>query len=223
MKQYHNIKELITSKEFFKSLMIIFIIFFALGSLINSIVIYGYGIEPNISFTSLIFTLLSLAIASYAVIIAINSDDKMKSIATGGFYDLANRFWDRAPRLYDNLSNKERDTESWQLGNLFRHGDKLKKWAELDVQERLIKEFTTFLDRLKHKPCVKYYVEVKNYISISKTALGFKTEDDNVKNDLINELEQWIGSKNNGETNIEYLQRKTKELKKINNDDVYEK
>jgi len=108
-----------------------------------------------------------------------------------------------------------------QGGNLFRHGEILKKWANPDVQEKLIKEFKIFLERLRPLPCVKYYVEVKNYISICKIAIDFKIDNDNIKNELIKEIEQWLGKKPEGESKIDYLQRKSNELSKINKDDVF--
>ena len=139
MKLLHDAKEHIRSKEFFKLLRSLFIFFMSLFFMVDMVIIYGYRTTPDASFTSVGFTLVSLAIACHAVVIAIDSDEKMKSIATGNFYELTYRFWDRAPILYKNQIKEVRDTQSWQLGNFFRHGEKLKKWADSDVQEKLIK------------------------------------------------------------------------------------
>jgi hypothetical protein len=221
MQLLNKIIELGKSKIFFKGFRNLFIYFTLVFFGVNIIVIYGFGAKPDTSFTALGFTILSLAIACHAVVIAIESDEKMKSISTGDFFDLANRFWDRAPKLYQNLSYGSRDTQSWQLENLFRHAEKLKKWADPDVQGRLIKEFCTFLKRLRAQSCKKYWVEIKNYRKICKIAIDFKTNDNNVKDDLIKEISNWIGNKDKGESNREYLDRKSIELSDNNDNDVY--
>jgi len=137
MKWFHKIKEYCKSKSFFLFLRNLFIYFTALFLTVNIIMIYVFGATPNTSFTALGFTLLSLAIACHAVIIAINSDEKMKSISTSDFYEITYRFWDKAPILYNTQIKEVRDTQSWQLGNLFRHGEKLKRWVDADVQDNL--------------------------------------------------------------------------------------
>ncbi len=221
MKWFRKIKEYCKSKSFFLSLRYIFIYFTVLFLTLNIVMIYVFGAMPDTSFTALVFTLLSLAIASHAVIIAINSDEKMKSISTGDFYELTYRFWDRAPILYNKKIKEVRDTQSWQLGNLFRHGEKLKKWADPDVQEKLIKEFKIFLKRLQPIPCEKYWVEIKNYMTICKIAIDFKTESDGIKDELIDELGNWIGKKRKGESNKEYLKRKDDEFSHKKNSDIF--
>ena len=149
----------------------------------------------GLGFISIGFAVLSFYISIVAKYVAESSDEKMKSIATGNFYEITYRFWDRAPVLYDEQIKEVRDTQSWQLGNLFEHGDKLKKWAYPDVQVKLIKEFKTFLERLRPTRCKKYWVEVKNYMGVCKIAIDFKTENDDIKNELIDELGNWIGKK----------------------------
>ena len=47
---------------------------------------------------------------------------------------------------------------------------------------------------------------------VCNIALGFKADED-VKNKLIDELANWIGKKQEGESNKEYLQRKGGEFK----------
>ncbi len=205
MTGLEKIIESIKSKIFFQILRNGFILF----SIIIIILIF---IKSNTFLTSLLLAFLSLAIACHAVVIAIDSDEKMRSIATGDFFEITYRFWDRAPILYREQSKAVRDTQSWQLENLFRHGDKLKKWAESDVQEKLIKEFKIFLERLRSTECKKYWVEVKNYMEICRIAMDFKTENDDIKNELIDELGNWIGKKVGGESNKEYLKRKSNEF-----------
>jgi len=221
MKWFHKIKEYCKSKSFFLFLRKLFIYFTALFLTVNIIMIYVFGAMPNTSFTALGFTLLSLAIACHAVVIAMNSDEKMKSIATGDFFEITYRFWDRAPILYRKQNKGVRDTQSWQLGNLFRHGDKLKKWADPDVQEKLIKEFKTFLERLRPIKCEKYWVEIKNYMGICNIAIGFKTENDDIKDELIDELGNWIGKKEEGKSNKEYLKRKGSEFSQKKKYDIF--
>ena len=58
-------------------MLLVLIYFTALFLTVNIIMIYVFGATPNTSFTALGFTLLSLAIACHAVIIAINSDEKI--------------------------------------------------------------------------------------------------------------------------------------------------
>jgi len=53
----------------------------------------------------------ALDIAKKSKEIALDSDEKMKSIVTGDFFDLANRFWDRAPDLYIDKIKGVRDTQ----------------------------------------------------------------------------------------------------------------
>jgi len=165
--------------------------------------------------------ILAIGIAWLSVNLGKKSDEKMKSIATGDFFEITYRFWDRAPILYRKQNKGVRDTQSWQLGNLFRHGDKLKKWADPDVQEKLIKEFKTFLERLRPIKCEKYWVEIKNYMGICNIAIGFKTENDDIKDELIDELGNWIGKKEEGESNKEYLKRKGNEFSQKKKYDIF--
>lgn len=166
--------------------------------------------------------IFTLGIAAHSITIGLESDKKMQSIATADFYEITYRFWDRAPTLYRSRDSAVRDTCSWQLGNLFRHGKKLKKWAEPEVQEQFIKEFKVFLERLRSTSCSKYWVEIKNYITTCKIAIEFETENDDMKNGLIDELSNWIGRKEDEESNQKYLQRKGNEFSGMNNYDVFE-
>jgi len=172
---------------------------------------------------------LSLFLACHSIVISkesndisTSSDKKMQSISTADFYEITYRFWDRAPDLYTQQNKGVRDTQSWQLENLFKHGDKLKNWADSDVQEKLIKEFKIFLERLRSTKCKKYWVEVKNYMGICNIAIGFKTESNNIKDELIDEIENWIGKKEKEESNQEYLQRKSNEFSKMKNNEMFE-
>jgi len=172
-------------------------------------------------FLSVGFGVLTLTFGVISLRIYLESDQLLRSIATGDFYEFTYRFWDRASFLYEERKKGERDTQSWQLGNLFRHAEKLKKWADPDVQEQLIKEFKIFLGRLRPTACIKYWVEVKNYKTICKIAIGFKTENDDIKDKLIDELGNWIGKKERAESNQEYLERKDKKKKKKKNYDIF--
>jgi hypothetical protein len=177
-------------------------------------------------FLTLALGTISIGIAFYSVGIGHDSDKKMRSImqsiSTSDFYKLSYTFWDRAPCLYGKQSLGVRDTYSWQLGNLFRHAEKLKRWADPDVQENLINEFKTFLIRLRPLPCPKYWVEVKNYIQICKIAINFKTKNDQIKNELVEELGNWIGKKEEKESNQEFLQRKSNEFSRKKRNDIFE-
>jgi len=168
------------------------------------------------------FACHSIVLSRESSNIATSSDKKMQSISTADFYEITYRFWDRAPTLYRKQSYGVRDTYSWQLGNLFRHGEKLKNWADPDVQEKLIKEFKIFLTRLRPIPCSKYWGEIKNYIQICKIAIDFKTENDDIKNELIDELGEWIGKKEKEELNQEYLQRKSNEFSERKDSEIFE-
>lgn len=165
--------------------------------------------------------LVAWGIGCLSILLANKSDKKMQSISTADFYEITYRFWDRAPKLYKEQRFEVRDTYSWQLGNLFRHGEKLKDWADLEVQDKLIKEFKIFLERLRPNKCNKYWIEVKNYIEICKIAIGFKTKNDNIKDDLIEELGKWIGKKAKEESNHEYLKRKINELSKMKKNEIF--
>ncbi len=185
-----------------------------------------FAFENNYLGMSIFLTLalgtISIGIAFYSVGIGLDSDKKMQSISTADFYKLSYTFWDRAPCLYNEQRSEVRDTCSWQLSNLFRHGKKLKRWADPDVQEDLIKEFKTFLTRLRPLPCQKYWVEVKNYMGICEIAINFKTKNDQIKNELIEELGNWIGKKEEKESNQEFLQRKSKEFSGKKDNDLFE-
>lgn len=75
------------SKEFFEFFRNLFLLFTAIFFATNIIIIYGFGKNPDITFTSFTFTILSLTIACHAVIIAIESDNKMKSLAEMQFVE----------------------------------------------------------------------------------------------------------------------------------------
>lgn len=215
------LKESLRKKEFFKDIRLVFIFFTVLLFIVYIVIIYGYGTTPDTSFIALGFTLFSLAIASHAVVIAIESDEKMKSIATGDFFEITYRFWDRAPILYIEQIKEVRDTQSWQLVNLFRHGEKLKGWADSDIQDQLIQYFKTFLERLRLTKCDKYWVEIKNYLAICKIAIDFKTKNDDIKNELIDELGNWLGNIQERKSNQEYLTRKSNEFSKKKKYEVF--
>ena len=163
---------------------------------------------------------LSIGIAFHSADIANKSDEKMKAIANADFFELAYRFWEKAPELYKPLDFPSRDTCSWHLVNYFNHADKLKKWADPDIQERLINALKTFLERLRIKTCKKFWVEIKNYMSACNIAIGFKA-DNEIKDELIDELGNWIGKKEGGESKQEYLQRKNNELSKMKKRDIF--
>jgi len=179
------------------------------------------GISFGIDFIESGRWIVPLGLALYAIGVSLDSGKKMQSISTANFYEITYRFWDRAPALYKKESFKNRDTDSWQLGNLFRHAEKLKDWADPDVQEKLIKEFKTFLERLRLKKCKKYWVEVKNYMAVCSIAIGLKTEKDTIKDELIDELSKWIGKKEKEESNREYLQRKENEFSKMEKSKIF--
>ena len=165
---------------------------------------------------------ISLGIALFAIGLSYESDDKMKSIATADFFELTDRFWERAPPLYYPLESNIRDTGSWRLVNIFEQADKLKRWADPEVQNKLIQALATFLERLQPTDCEKFWVEFKNYISASVKAIGFNAEDE-VKNTLIENLSYWLGSKLEEESNEEYLQRKGRELSTRGDTDTFER
>ena len=204
---------IIVSNSGFKIAKYLFLIatIFSIIGILSSLNIFKTSQFSDL-FLSIGFGLFTLTFGVLSLRIYLESDQLLTSIATGDFYEITYRFWDRAPILYDNQSKGVRDTQSWQLGNLFRHGEKLKKWADSDVQEKLIKEFKTFLERLRPISCTKYWVEVKNYMEISRIAIGFKTENDDMKNELIDELCKWIGEKQEGESKMGYLERKGNEF-----------
>ncbi len=221
MRLLVGLKEYFKSQHFFKTLRGIFLLFAGLFLATNLIFTYVLNARPDTSFTAFTFTIVSLVIACHAVIIAIDSDEKMKSIATGNFYDLSNKFWDRAPILYEDMIEEKRNTQSWHLVNYFSHGETLKKWVDPDIQEELIKRFTYFLGELKKSHGKKYRKEVKNYMTICNIAMNFKTNDDKVKDELIKELTNWLGEKNKDESNLGYLERKNNEFKEKGKNDVY--
>ena len=172
-------------------------------------------------FLSVGFGVFTLTFGIISLRVYLESDELLSSIATSDFYEITYRFWDRAEDLYTEEEKLERDTISWQLGNLFRHAEKLKKWAEPDVQEKLIREFKIFLERLSTTSCERYWVEIKNYLSVCKIAMNFKTDNENYKNKLIDELTSWIGKKREEESNVEYLHRKNEEFTKKEKYDVF--
>lgn len=205
-------------------LLIITIIFELIGFFFNILAfieLFKFLFPICLATLSSFFACHSIVISREASEIAEKSDRKMQSISTADFYEITYRFWDRAPFLYMRQNIGVRNTQSWQLENLFRHGDKLKKWADPDVQEKLIKEFKIFLERLRSTKCEKYWVEVKNYIGICKIAIGFNTETDNIKDELIDEIGNWIGKKEKEESNQDYLKRKSDEFSKIKNSEMF--
>ncbi len=215
-------------RRIFFNLTIILIIISASFELIGYFLNYPLLIESFKFLFPICLAVLSLFLACHSIVlskeaseIATSSDKKMQSISTADFYEITYRFWDRAPILYEEQSFEVRDTCSWQLGNLFRHGDKLKDWADPDVQDKLIKEFKIFLERLRPIKCKKYWVEVKNYMEICNIAIDFKTKNDSTKDELIYELSKWVGKKEKEESKKEYLRRKGNEFSKMKNRKIY--
>lgn len=207
------------------ALIIIAVIFELSGMILNIpdfIEAFTFLFPICLATLSSFFACHSIVISKESSDIATSSDNKMQSISTADFYEITYRFWDRAPDLYKEPDEKERDTQSWQLVNLFNHADKLKNWVNPDVQDKLIQEFKIFLERLRSKKCKKYWVEVKNYIGTCSIAIGFKTENDTIKNELIGEIGNWIGRKEKGESNQEYLQRKSNEFSKMKKYEIFE-
>ena len=64
-------------------------------------------------------------------------------------------------------------------------------------------------------------MEIKNYMGICKIAIRFKTENDNIKDKLIDELGNWIGKKEERESNQEYLERKNEEFSQKKKYDIF--
>ena len=185
------------------------------GSIIFSDISFGIILVP------LGIGVFSIGLGFLSVTIADKSDEKMKAITNADFFEITYRFWEKAPKLYYPLDSKERDTCSWHLVNFFKHGEKLKKWADSDVQEKLINEFKIFLERLRPTTCKKYWVEIKNYMGICKIAIDFKTKNDDIKDELIGELGNWVGKKREEESNTKYLQRKSGEFAEKKKYDVF--
>jgi len=75
--------------------------------------------------------------------------------------------------------------------------------------------------RLRGEKCIKYWIEVKNYIATCRTSINFNTEDDVMKNELIKELSNWLGPKKEEESILEYLDRKSKENSNRKDEDVF--
>ncbi len=172
--------------------------------------------------TSFGLGVLALGVAFHSIVISKESDEKMRSVANADFFEITYRFWEKAPYLYYSMDFRKRDTCSWNLINFFEQADKLKKWVDSDLQKRLIKELKTFLERLQSTKCKKAWVEIKNYTNACKIAIGFKA-DEEVKNELINQLGYYIGYKNEGETNRQYLERKSRELVSRERFDTFER
>lgn len=216
----------ILNEKYFKLYRFLFLVTFTLLILRMMINSLFFNIKPDNFTLQITLAIFSVGIACHGVIIAFDSDKKMKSIATKDFLELTDRFWDkdRAQKLYDEKNIKERDTLSWQLVNIFRQAEKLHEWADMDTQERLIKEFKTFLQRLRKKNVKKYWIEVKNYRSTAEIAMKFKTGDNNkIKNELIEEITNWLGKKQKRESNERYLERKNNEIKDKKKYDFFEK
>jgi len=155
--------------------------------------------------------------------LALDSTEKMKSIANADFFALAYTFEDRAIPLYNGIPDPgERDTISWRLLNYFEQADKIKKWVDSDVQKRLIKELQYLIEKLQYALTSMVWVEFKNYRGACSIAIGFKV-DEEVKNDLIYQLGYYIGYKNEGETNRQYLERKSRELASRERFDTFER
>lgn len=200
---------------------VIFMLIGTFYNISNFIEAAKWVLSMGLGITSLGIAFHSIVISEESRKIAGESDGKMKALANADFFELTYRFWEKAPKLYYPLDFPSRDTCSWHLVNYFNHADKLKKWADSDVQEKLINALKIFLERLRPKTCKKFWVEIKNYMGACNIALGFKADED-VKNELIDELANWIGKKQEGESNQKYLQRKSNELSKMKKSDIFE-
>ena len=58
-------------------------------------------------------------------------------------------------------------------------------------------------------------------MGICKIAIDFKTENVDIKDELIDELGNWVGKKERAESNQEYLERKNKEFSQKKNYDIF--
>ncbi len=167
--------------------------------------------------------IVPLGLGVFSVGIALDSTEKMRSIANADFFALAYTFEDRAIPLYNGRPDPgARDTISWRLLNYFQQADKLKKWVDSDVQKRLIKELQHLIEKLQYALTPMVWVEFKNYRGACSIAIGFKV-DEEVKNDLIYQLGYYIGYKNEVETNRQYLDRKSRELTTKERFDTFER
>lgn len=216
-------KEKILTTIFFKKINILIFLFLFPGIAFLIIGVYGVFIRYDPSITSILplglgFSSVGLGLTSIKM--SYESDKKIKLIIDRDFLELVNEFWNIAPYLYEDKRKEVRDTLSWYLVNFFRRADRQKEAAGSDVQSQLIKELKTFLERLRPTRCKKFWVEIKNYMGACNLAIGFNT-DKKIKDELIDELGNWIGKKEEKESNEDYLKRKSNELRQKKNYEVY--
>lgn len=141
-----TIMEYIKSKEFFKLLRKIFILLTIIFLGVNIIVAFGYA-QPDTSLIALNLILLTLSIAFHAGIIAIESDEKMRSIANADFTELVERFFDFKENL--KIKFNRNDIIRWHI-NLKKANDLIqyiKNDEDEEIQDKIraIKFPITFL------------------------------------------------------------------------------
>ena len=178
-----TIIEYIKSKEFFKLLRDIFILLTIIFLVANIIVAFGYGSQPNTSLIALNLIIFSLAIAFHAGIIAIKSDEKMKSIANADFTELVERFFDFKENL--KIKFNRNDIIRWHT-NLKKANDLIQYIKDEEDEEmqdkiRAIKFPITFLIKdfpWESKQLLEYDTEqIQNFIK-DAIKFGFVNEDE---------------------------------------------
>ena len=178
-----TIIEFIKSKKFFKLLREIFILLTIIFLVVNIIVAFGYGSQPNTSLIALNLILFSLAIAFHAGIIAIKSDEKMKSIVNADFTELVERFFDFKENL--KIKFNRNDIIRWHT-NLKKANDLIKYIKDEEDEEiqdkiRAIKFPITFLIKdfpWESKQLLEYDIEqIQNFIK-DAVKFGFVNEDE---------------------------------------------
>jgi hypothetical protein len=116
------------------------------------VIIYGYKTTPDTSFTSLGFTLVSLAIACYAVEIAIDSDEKMKAFADVYFDDVLGNF---EHYRMQTIPKPDETAYTYSIRNNFlryklelNKAIALKRWINEKKQKELATIFIAFVKEL---------------------------------------------------------------------------
>lgn len=225
MMLFHDAKEYIRSKEFYKFLRLLFILFASPFFIVNMVIIYGYRTTPDTSFTSFGFTLVSLAIACHAVVIAIDSDEKMKAIVRTKFRESIEKYQDSRFDFLNRVRLLEEkgdikgiqlalEIATWESVNCMRDTEHLKKWVTDEDKDTLIEYLENLVGNIMIYEEILKYRHFEHLLMSCKKACELNVIGKKHKSLLIELFKNYIGDKEEQDKDFcSYLERKLKQVR----------
>lgn len=225
MKLFHGAKEYIRSKDFFKYLRSSFIFFTLLFFTVHMVIIYGYRTKPDTSFTSLGFTLAALAIACHAVVIAIDSDEKMKAIVRTKFKESIEKYQDSRFNFFDRVRLLEEkgdikgvqlalEITTWESVTCMREIEHLKKWVTDEDKDTLIEYLENLVSNIILYEEILKYRHFEHLLISCKKACELNIIGKKHESLLIGLFKNYIGDKEEQDKDFSsYIERKLKQVR----------